>query len=212
MNPLAHIKKIPLVFSNVNDKGELLDPNDNLDYNEVYDDPSEQTVTFDVNSDKAVINDVGYDNGNGLREAPERTAKNVNSAGFEIEQGITEERADGSLVANTQLASKFDPKATLSRYKYPTLDLLKKYDTDGKSFIDMEEQQANKNRIVQVLGNFGVIVDSIKATVGPTITLYEITLQPGIKISKVLVPMGVIAIIYESRPNVTSDAAALAGG
>ena len=185
MNPLAHIKKIPLVFSNVNDKGELLDPNDNLGYNEVYDDPSEQTVTFDVNSDKAVINDVGYDNGNGLREAPERTAKNVNSAGFEIEQGITEERADGSLVANTQLASKFDPKATLSRYKYPTLDLLKKYDTDGKSFIDMEEQQANKNRIVQVLGNFGVIVDSIKATVGPTITLYEITLQPGIKISKV---------------------------
>ena len=79
----------------------------------------------------------------------------------------------------------FDPKAELSRYKYPTLDLLKKYDTDGKSFIDVEEQTANKNRIVEVLSNFGVQVSSIKATVGPTITLYEITLAPGIKISKV---------------------------
>ena len=68
---------------------------------------------------------------------------------------------------------------------YPTLDLLKKYETDGKPFIDMDEQNANKNRIVDVLRNFGVEISSIKATVGPTITLYEITPAPGVRISKI---------------------------
>ena len=92
---------------------------------------------------------------------------------------------DKSTTTNLTTLSPYDPKAELSRYKYPTLDLLKKYEDDGKSFIDMDEQRQNKDRIVQVLRNFGVTVDSIKATVGPTITLYEITLAPGIKISKV---------------------------
>ena len=182
MNPLAHIKKIPLVFSNVNDKGEVIAVSSNEDYNAgedmAYDDPSEQTVTFDVESDQAVINDTGYKN-------IDQAVPQQQYAEFEIEQGTEEESAGGKTVAERGEMTAYDPKATLSRYKYPTLDLLKKYDTDGRSFINMEEQQANKNRIVQVLGNFGVIVDSIKATVGPTITLYEITLKPGIKISKV---------------------------
>jgi S-DNA-T family DNA segregation ATPase FtsK/SpoIIIE len=73
----------------------------------------------------------------------------------------------------------------LENYKYPTLDLLKKYEDDGKPYIDMAEQTANKNRIVEVLRTFGVEIASIKATVGPTITLYEITLAPGVRISKV---------------------------
>ena len=182
MNPLAHIKKIPLVFSNVNDKGEVIAINSSEDYNAsddmVYDDPSEQTVTFDVKSDQAVINDTGY-------QTFDKPITQQQHTEFEIEQGTEEESAGGKTVAERGELTAYDPKATLSRYKYPTLDLLKKYDTDGRSFINMEEQQANKNRIVQVLGNFGVIVDSIKATVGPTITLYEITLKPGIKISKV---------------------------
>ena len=180
MNPFAHFKKIPLVFSNVNDKGELIDMSAETTATEddkmEYDDPGEQTVTFNVKDDTAVINDTGYSNdAQGGQQGAE----------FQIEQVTEEETADGKTVAQRGEMTAYDPKATLSRYKYPTLDLLKKYDTDGRSFINMEEQQANKNRIVQVLGNFGVIVDSIKATVGPTITLYEITLKPGIKISKV---------------------------
>ena len=79
----------------------------------------------------------------------------------------------------------YDPKRDLENYKYPTLDLLKKYDNDGKPYIDMTEQTANKNRIVEVLRTFGVEISSIKATVGPTITLYEITLAPGVRISKI---------------------------
>lgn len=78
----------------------------------------------------------------------------------------------------------YDPKLDLENYRYPTLDLLKKYDIDTRA-IDMEEQNMNKNRIITVLRNFGVEISSIKATVGPTITLYEITPAPGVRIGKI---------------------------
>lgn len=82
------------------------------------------------------------------------------------------------------LLEPYDPKRDLENYHYPTLDLLKKYDDGGKPYIDMEEQQANKNRIVDILWSFGIVVSSIKATFGPRITLYEITLAPGVNASK----------------------------
>ena len=68
----------------------------------------------------------------------------------------------------------YDPKLDLELYKYPTLGLLKKYD-EPHNAVDMAEQTENKNRIITILHNFGVEISSIKATVGPTITLYEIT-------------------------------------
>jgi len=79
----------------------------------------------------------------------------------------------------------YDPKLDLENYKYPTLDLLMKYDNDGIPYIDMDEQNANKNRIVEVLRAFGFEISSIKAIVGPTVTLYEITLAIGVRISKI---------------------------
>ena len=82
------------------------------------------------------------------------------------------------------ISMPYDPKMDLEYYRYPTFDLLKKYDFDGTTYIDMEEQQANKNKIVDVLWNFGVVVSTIKATVGPRVTLYEITLAPGVNASK----------------------------
>jgi len=78
----------------------------------------------------------------------------------------------------------YDPKLDLENYRYPTLDLLKKYDIDTRA-IDMDEQTTNKNQIITALRNFGVEISSIKATVGPTITLYEITPAPGVRISKI---------------------------
>ena len=79
----------------------------------------------------------------------------------------------------------YDPKRDLENYHYPTLDLLKKYDNDSKPYIDMVEQDANKNHIVEVLRALGVEISMIKAIVGSTITFYEITLATGIRISKV---------------------------
>lgn len=82
------------------------------------------------------------------------------------------------------ISMPYDPKKDLEYYRYPTFDLLKKYDFDSTTYIDMEEQEANKNKIVDVLWNFGVVVSTIKATVGPRVTLYEITLAPGVNASK----------------------------
>lgn len=78
----------------------------------------------------------------------------------------------------------YDPKLDLENYRYPTLDLLKHYAIDG-SHVDMEEQRQNKDKIIKVLGSFGVGISSIKATVGPTVTLYEITPAEGVRISKI---------------------------
>lgn len=78
----------------------------------------------------------------------------------------------------------YDPRKDLEHYKFPTLSLLKKYQDEGPN-IDMEEQKSNKDRIVTVLHDFGVEITNIKATIGPTITLYEVTPAPGVRISKI---------------------------
>ena len=82
------------------------------------------------------------------------------------------------------ISMPYDPKRDLENYHYPTIDLLKKYDCDSTPYVNMEEQQANKNRIVDVLWSFGIVVSTIKATVGPRVTLYEIMLAPGVNASK----------------------------
>ena len=97
-----------------------------------------------------------------------------------------DDKADGETVAtDNPLDTPINPKEPWVNYKYPTLSLLKKYDDDDEPYIDMKEQTANKNRIVEVLNSFGVQIKTISATVGPTITLYEITPAEGVKISKI---------------------------
>ena len=110
----------------------------------------------------------------------EITGNNNDDKTMVVHKGVEEEEAH--LDESRQL-EPYDPKLDLENYKYPTIDLLKHYDIDTS--IDMEEQQQNKNRIIQVLSDFGVKISSIKATVGPTITLYEITPAPGVRISKI---------------------------
>ena len=82
------------------------------------------------------------------------------------------------------LDTPFDPRYELRDYKFPTLDMLRDYG-DKKSEIDNEELEANKNKIVETLGNYGIGIDKIKATIGPTVTLYEIVPAAGIRISKI---------------------------
>ena len=82
------------------------------------------------------------------------------------------------------ISMPYDPKKELEYYRYPTIDLLKKYDYDDAPYVDMEEQTANKYRIVDTLRSFGIEISSIRATVGPRITLYEITLDLGVNASK----------------------------
>ncbi len=79
---------------------------------------------------------------------------------------------------------QFDPTLELSNYQFPSLDLLKKYDNESIA-INQEELEDNKNRIVETLSNYKIGISSIKATIGPTVTLYEIVPEAGIRISKI---------------------------
>ena len=101
---------------------------------------------------------------------------------LEIEQNETE-KGSGKIVRG-DINTPYDPKLDLEHYKYPTLNLLRKAEDQGPQ-IDMIEQNANKDRIIQVLKQFGVEIKSIKATIGPTITLYEIVPAEGTRISKI---------------------------
>lgn len=158
---------------------------------EVFDDPEQQTVEFDINGDDNNINKVEEKMTDTdiqpEMEATIPTAEGDTEIKLDVEEGKQEAKASGkSLVSvGDRIMETYDPKLDLENYHYPTLDLLKHYDNDGKPYIDMEEQNANKNRIVEVLRNFGVEISSIKATVGPTITLYEITPAQGVRISKI---------------------------
>ena len=103
-----------------------------------------------------------------------------------VEVAAEDEKASGkTLTAEEVLKTPINPKEPFLKYKYPGLDLLKKYESDNKPLVDMDEIKANNARIVEVLNSFGVSIREIKATVGPTITLYEITPAEGVRISKI---------------------------
>ena len=97
------------------------------------------------------------------------------------EEDIIEENLASRLVADFGL---FDPTLELSNYKFPTLDLLKEY-TSGGITINQQELEDNKNNIVETLRNYKIEIAQIKATVGPSVTLYEIVPEAGIRISKI---------------------------
>ena len=189
LNPSKFVDKIKFKITN-NDPNEQTDSYENQMIDEtdepiVFDDPAEQTVEF-LKNGEAVVNDIGYQNNLQPKQSDRKEIVDTPDVGLEIEEVKNEESANKKTVAPAlEDLEPYDPKRDLENYRYPTLDLLKKYDNDGKPYIDMAEQTANKNRIVDVLRTFGVEISSIKATVGPTITLYEITLAPGVRISKV---------------------------
>ena len=79
----------------------------------------------------------------------------------------------------------YDPRKDLEFFKFPSMNLLKVYDNEAAPVIDEEEQRANGARIVTTLRNYGIEIDSIKATVGPTVTLYEIVPKAGIRVAKI---------------------------
>ena len=187
LNPTKFLDKVKFKITN-NDPNEPKESYEDQIKTEddptVFDDPAEQTVEFKPTGEAVVID-------NAYKQEEETPSKPVirkpsnNDVDMEVEVADGEETADSKTLGVLEAEGPYDPKKDLENYRYPTLDLLKKYDNDGKPYIDMAEQTANKNRIVDVLRTFGVEISSIKATVGPTITLYEITLAPGVRISKV---------------------------
>ena len=193
LNPTLYINKVKFTVAKPDENIDNVEPEPEEDL--VFDDPGKSEVIFD-DKGGAIVIDEGYrDEDSNIKEGPvvkKPTAavepkNDTDEIGMEVEvaKGDTEAANAKTLVEDVEHMEPYDPKRDLENYHYPTLDLLKKYDNDGKPYIDMAEQTANKNRIVDVLRTFGVEISSIKATVGPTITLYEITLAQGVRIQKV---------------------------
>lgn len=156
----------------------------------MFENPTKQTVEFPEGSAPIIEMTPNVEDGDeeaaqtatGNSHKPQQTA----DPGFVITKVGKEDEAESETLAqDNSLSTPINPKEPWLNYKYPTLSLLKKYDDDDEPYIDMKEQTANKNRIVEVLNSFGVQIRTISATVGPTITLYEITPAEGVKISKI---------------------------
>lgn len=109
-----------------------------------------------------------------IAEEPELVGKN-----FSVTKPVGEKTAE-----EVENLDPYDPTLDLPKYKYPTLDLLNEYDVQ-KVTVSRQELEENKNKIVETLVNFKIGIQEIKATIGPTVTLYEIVPDPGVKISKI---------------------------
>ena len=112
----------------------------------------------------------------------ERKEENVDIAVEEVKEVELSENDPEFLLKKL---GPYDPRKDLEFFKFPSLNLLKVYDNETAPVINQEEQQANANKIVTTLRNYGIEIESIKATVGPTVTLYEIVPQAGVRISKI---------------------------
>ncbi|WP_417360520.1 DNA translocase FtsK [Galbibacter sp.] len=107
--------------------------------------------------------------------------------GLQIEVETTQEENEEIDILSDRLVKdfgEFDPKLALSNYKFPTLELLNDYGA-GSITINQEELEENKNKIVDTLKNYKIEISQIKATIGPTVTLYEIVPAAGVRISKI---------------------------
>ena len=146
------------------------------------DDKPNETQTSEITLDPVspVTNDIKTQDA-----VPQKTDKESEKVELVIEDTPTEETVDkGQDRVHHTIDTPFDPRYELRDYKFPTLDMLNDYG-GKKSEIDEEELNANKNKIVETLGNYGIAIDKIKATIGPTVTLYEIVPAAGIRISKI---------------------------
>lgn len=121
-------------------------------------------------------------------EVPQEADQKVPADGGEsrltVHAATKDETAKGKSLTEDALSTPIDPWEPFTKYKFPTFELLKKYD-DEQPVVDMDEIKANNQRIIEVLNSFGVRISKINATVGPTITLYEITPAEGVRINKI---------------------------
>ncbi len=210
MHPQDYIKKLPRKGSDAEEDEEQ---NIELELQESHVAATDEEAQLDENAPVIDLNKVDDEAANDeaerttsidLSTTPTSTTTTASTAGgtAELEIAVPEEsvahtdtkldiaapviddKAHGKTVEEVLAQEPYDPRKDLRFYKFPTIPLLKHYEDNGPA-IDMVEQNANKDRIINVLRNFGVEISSIKATIGPTITLYEVTPAPGVRINKI---------------------------
>ena len=186
LNPSKFLHSIPLIITNRGDNNGKSDDSDKDDAEHIYDDPEAQVVQFAENGEMNVVEPKYKEEDFGRIRTPKREDKKEDNSNFEIQVGEEEARAQGKRVSNHyNLSTPLNPHEPFTSYRYPTLDLLKAYENDSRPYIDERELRANKEQIEKVLNSFNVQIREIRATVGPTITLYEITPAEGVRISRI---------------------------
>ncbi len=169
---------------------------DKKDYNEFND--TEEKDTKDNEEKEAFEEDLVFETEKNLSEDEniagdtvinnEQNIENENNKEEEEDVELTieeqKEAEDTGQDTDDETMEDYDPTLDLSDYKLPPIDLLDKHDDDNIE-VSNEELINNKNRIVETLGNYKIQINKIKATIGPTVTLYEIVPAPGIRISKI---------------------------
>ncbi|MGJ8667082.1 MAG: DNA translocase FtsK 4TM domain-containing protein [Patiriisocius sp.] len=180
-------KSIESDFSLEDGTSEMKQPEDNVD-----------TITAaETSFETSKTTDFSSNNDTTEAEISEVKSPIVSTEEFQVEiaeeevamevEKITNEKEGKKNLSDKLVADfgEFDPTLELSGYKFPTIDLLKDYTSGQGITINQEELEDNKNRIVDTLNNYKIGIASIKATVGPTVTLYEIVPDAGIRISKI---------------------------
>ena len=120
---------------------------------------------------------------NQVKDTPLEVVNPTDNVELVVEKAPEEKTVQENKEHHT-IDTPYDPHYELSDFKFPTLDLLRDFG-DKRAEVSNEELEANKNRIVETLGNYGIQIDKIKATIGPTVTLYEIVPAAGVRISKI---------------------------
>lgn len=145
----------------------------------------DETVDIDPEDDDNHLDITGPE----IELSPETEESEVTPKSDEVELSVEEIQqedllSDSEINKTLEAFGPYDPTLDLPKYQVPTLELLNDYAGD-KSGVDKEELEANKNKIVRSLENYNIKIQSIKATIGPTVTLYEIIPEAGIRISKI---------------------------
>lgn len=192
LNPTRYFDKVKFVITNMEKKDE----DEEKEVHTEYADEQPVEMTFSVDNEKQETPSDAFQEEE-EKLAGEQSEKPIpTSQGekrpmekegitFEVDDVTEEEKAQANQVnQKVDLSKPINPREPWINYKFPTLDLLE-HRENNRPTIDSEEQHANANRITEVLKNFGVQIKSIHATVGPTITLYEITPAEGVRISKI---------------------------
>lgn len=202
LNPVAYLtSKIKFNVTNMGDNNAddnhpltSVDTEENL-YGGTEEENNEATVVDlsddnddDNNAAPAIDSQEAEDNSIAVDIEPAATngEDKKNSPDITVEAAPAVEQGKGNELSIEEiLKTPINPLEPFTKYKKPGLELLKKYEENNRPVVDMEEITANKNRIVEVLDSFGVKISRISATVGPTITLYEITPAEGVRINKI---------------------------
>ena len=171
-------------LSDDSDDNDLDDENDEEDEKDEDSDDDVEITVIKKHDDEVEISETEDDGFEDVViEKPAEKPEKSDDVEIEIEQQV-EEKQVNKIGEHFGIDTVYDPKLELSDFKLPPLDLLKDYG-DGTNVIDRDELEANKKRIVDTLANYSIEIDKIKATIGPTVTLYEIVPAAGVRISKI---------------------------